>query len=152
MVLAMLGGTTEVTFAQTTPPNSNTNIVPDNLPGTSQSNSLIKCGNKPGVGAQGSSEACDFNDFIELVQNILKLVFAFSAFVATGMFMYAGFLMITAMGDVGQITKAKAVFRRVVIGFLIMFMAFILVQQTLSYLKLNQAAQDIIGRFIKLSK
>jgi hypothetical protein len=131
--------------------NQNTEIVPDNLPGTSAKNSLIKCGNNPGASAQGTDKECDFGDLIALIQNLLNLTIAFSAFVATGMFMYAGFLMLTAMGNVSQIEKAKAVFRRVVVGFLIMFMAFLLVQQTLKYLQLNEAAQKVIGRFIKLN-
>jgi small neutral amino acid transporter SnatA (MarC family) len=65
--------------------------------------------------------------------------------------MYAGFLMLTAVGNMSQITKAKAVFRRVIIGFLIMFMAFLLVQQLLKNLKLSPQAQGIIGRIIDLN-
>lgn len=115
-----------------------------NIPGTSDTNALIKC--------DGTTEnPCGFTQFITLVQNGLNLVFAFGAFIAAAMFMYAGFLMLTAVGNMSQITKAKAVFRRVIIGFLIMFMSFLLVQQLLKNLKLSPQAQGIIGRIIDLN-
>ena len=115
-----------------------------NIAGTSDTNALIKC--------DGTIEnPCGFTQFITLIQNGLNLVFAFAAFIAAAMFMYAGFLMLTAVGNMSQITKAKAVFRRVIIGFLIMFMAFLLVQQLLKNLKLSPQAQSVIGRIIDLN-
>ncbi len=115
-----------------------------NIPGTSETNALIKCDGT-------TANPCGFNQLITLVQNGLNLVFAFAAFIAAAMFMYAGFLMLTSVGNMSQITKAKAIFRRVIIGFLIMFMAFILVQQLLKNLKLSPQAQSIIGRIINLN-
>lgn len=114
-----------------------------NLPGTSDTNALIKCGND-------GQPSCGFTQLIELVQNGLNLVFAFGAFIAAAMFMYAGFLMLTAVGNMNQIAKAKSVFTRVIIGFLIMFVAFLLVQQLLKNLKLSTAAERVIGNIIDL--
>jgi hypothetical protein len=114
------------------------------IAGTSDTNALIKC--------DGTVEnPCGFTQFITLIQNGLNLVFAFAAFIAEAMFMYAGFLMLTAVGNMAQITKAKAVFRRVIIGILVMFMAFLLVQQLLKNLKLSPQAQSVIGRIIDLN-
>jgi ABC-type Na+ efflux pump permease subunit len=131
-------------------PVTKTDIVPNNIPGTNDKNGLVKCGNSDGPGNAGANRDCTFTDLINLIQNIFNLVFALAAFVAAGMFMYAGFLMITAMGDTNQITKAKAVFRRVVVGFLILFMSFLLIQQTLKYLSLSPEARKIIERFIDI--
>ncbi len=120
--------------------------TPD-LPGTSKDNALINCGR---TDATGFSQQCTFDDFMQLIQDLFKLVFAFAAFIAVGVFMYAGFLMITAAGNPTQLEQAKAMFRRVVVGFLIMFMAFLVVQQTLRFLQLSPQARQIIGRFIDL--
>lgn len=126
-----------------------TELVPDNIPGTGTGNPLITCGNGTGAGS-GATNECTFNDFIRLIQNIFNLVFALAGFITAGLFMYAGFLMITAMGNPAQITQAKAIFRRVTIGFLILFMSFILVQQTLKYLNLSDEGRRVINRIIEV--
>ncbi len=115
-----------------------------NIAGTSEQNSLIKCDGT-------TANPCGFTQLLTLIQNGLNLVFAFAAFIAAGMFMYAGFLLLTSMGNPAQISKAKAVFKRVVVGFLIMFLSFIVVQQLLKNLKLSPKAQEVIGRIINLN-
>lgn len=115
-----------------------------NIPGTSDTNALIKC--------DGTVDSpCGFTQLIKLVQDGLNLIFAFAAFIAAAMFMYAGFLMLTAVGNMAQITKAKSIFRRVVIGFLIMFLSFLLVQELLKKLALSSQAQQVIQRIIDLN-
>ena len=127
-----------------------TDLAPSNIPGTSDQNGLVKCGNSDDTGTRAQSGECTFNDFINLIQNIFNLVFAFAGFIAAGLFMYAGFLMLTAMGNAAQITQAKAVFRRVAVGFLVLFMSFIFIQQTLKYMSLSPKAKAIIERFIDI--
>lgn len=150
LVLALLSCMLPVTTVRAqnadTPSNE---LVPDNIPGTGTGNPLITCGNGTGTGG-GAANECTFNDFIRLIQNIFNLVFALAGFVTAGLFMYAGFLMITAMGNPAQITQAKAIFRRVTIGFLILFMSFILVQQTLKYLNLSDEGRRVINRIIEV--
>ena len=112
-------------------------------PGTSEANPLVTCGNdKP--------EDCGFDQFIDLVQKGVRLVFVFASFIATGMFIYAGFLMLTAVGNMTQITKAKTIFTRVIVGFLIMFMAYLLVQNLLKNLMLSEEGKKVIGNIIDL--
>ena len=114
----------------------------DSIPGTSEKNFLIKC--------DGAETECDFIQLVSLAQNGLKLVFALAAFIATGMFIYAGFLMITSAGNMSQITTARRIFTRTIVGFLIMFMAFLLVQNLLQNLKLSDKGGKVINRIIKL--
>lgn len=139
-------GTLGVSAANDLPSGNNQNgsLQAPNLPGTSQRNFLIKCGNE-------NNNPCDWADLTKLVQDLLNLAIAFSTFVAAGAFMYAGFLLITAAGNPAQIERAKAVFRRVIIGYLILFMSFLLVVQTLKYLDLVPGARAIIGKFIELA-
>ena len=81
--------------------------------GTSAKEPLVTCG---GINADGSKqEDCNAQDFVNLVQAILNLMFKFSGFVVAGMFMYAGFLLITSVGDPGKINKAKTIFKRTVV-------------------------------------
>ncbi len=122
--------------------------------GTSKEDPLVKCGTgeskiDPTTGKDLS--ACDEDDINVLLQASLNLVFIFVGFIVAGMFMYAGFLMITAQGNVSQIQKAKDVFRRVVIGFLIMFLSYVIVKNLLE----NIGAFENSGTrefFIKLFK
>lgn len=79
-----------------------------------------------------------------IVQRGLNWIFMFAGFIAAGMFMYAGFLLITAAGDSGQITRAKGVFKNVVIGFVIMLVAVVAIKQLLQYIGAEKFFQDII--------
>lgn len=147
IVLALTLGILPMAHAE--PNTSSTELAPNNIPGTGERNPLVTCGNGTGTTA-GTSDECTFNDLIRLIQNIFNLVFALAGFVTAGMFMYAGFLMVTAMGNPAQITQAKAIFRRVTVGFLVLFMSFILIQQTLKYLNLSATGRNVINRIIQV--
>jgi VIT1/CCC1 family predicted Fe2+/Mn2+ transporter len=72
-----------------------------------------------------------------------------ASFIVAGMFMYAGFLLITSVGDTSKIQKAKEIFRRVVIGFLIMLLAYITVKNLVEKLNLDESVK---GLFMNLFK
>lgn len=109
-------------------------------PGTSAKQPLITC---------GTDKECTVQDFFNLIQSVINLVFILAGFVVAGMFMYAGFLMITASGNTSQIQKAKTIFRRVVIGFLIMFASYLLVKNLLKHLELNDSVKSLFMNLIK---
>ncbi len=126
-----------------TPRNSSGQLDKPKGPGTSADQPLVQCG---GISKNGSPQPdCDVGDLNKLFQSVVNLVFIFAGFIVASMFMYAGFLMITSTGNASQVQKAKDIFRRVVIGFLIMFMSYILI----SNLLINIKAQDF---FINLFK
>lgn len=68
---------------------------------------------------------CQTCDVIKLGQNIINFFVAIGAFVAVLIFAYAGFLMVTAAGNTGQIEKAKGMFSNVFIGFVITLAAWL---------------------------
>lgn len=107
--------------------------------GTSESSPLIDCGNSPGI-----NTACGAGDFIKLIQDVLALAFTFAGFIVAIMFMYAGFLLITSAGNPGQIQKAKDIFKRVVVGFLIMFLSYVLIKNLLDNVKVVDFFKNII--------
>ena len=74
-------------------------LTPDkDLPGSTVDNWLIRCGDLTG-NFKSTDGVCEFDDLIRLVQNGLNFVFAFAAFIAAAMFMYAGFLMIPGVSE-----------------------------------------------------
>ena len=75
--------------------------------------------------------SCNFGHLGNLLNAILEGLFLATTSVATIMFVYAGFLYISAQGDTGQIKKAHGLFRTVVIGFVIILVAILLVKELL---------------------
>lgn len=117
--------------------------TPSNAPGTSASNPLVPCG---GVSKDGKPQPpCDIGHVNQIIQSGMNLVFIFAGLIAASMFMYAGFLMVTSAGNMSQIQKAKEIFRRVVIGFIIMFLAYLVVKNLLQKL-------DVADFFMSLFK
>lgn len=116
-------------------------------PGTSADQPLIECG---GVDKNGNPQpACTLGHLNQLVQSILNLVFMFGGLIVAGMFMYAGFLLITSVGDVSKIQKAKEIFRRVIVGFLIMFLAYLTVKNLLEKLDLDTSVKPLFDKLFK---
>jgi hypothetical protein len=105
--------------------------------GTSATQPLVHCGGPP------PQAPCEAKDISILIQSILNLVFMFAGFIVAAMFMYAGFLLLTSQGNPGQISKAKNIFKRVVMGFVIMFLAYITVKNLLTHI----GAEEFISIF-----
>lgn len=89
-------------------------------------------------------DTCGAKDAVNIIQNIMNLAFMFSGFVVAVMFMYAGFLLITAVGDTGKIQKARNIFKRTVIGFIVMYLSYILVLNVLKNIGALPFFNDII--------
>lgn len=73
------------------------------------------------------SNPCGWNDLIKLVNNVANYLIILGASVATIAFAYAGFLMMTAAGEMSKIEKAKSIFGKVLVGFLLMLAAWLIV-------------------------
>lgn len=109
------------------------NNITSNLPGMkanlaqANSNGLVNCG-KPGAdGELQEDEMCDFQDLMSLIQELINWLIGILTLVATLLFMYAGFLYLTAGGDGGQVDTAKTIFQNVAGGFVIVLLAFTLI-------------------------
>ena len=82
----------------------------------------------------GVTEVCTFNHLIELTQNLITNLIIISTFLATAAFAYAGFLLLTSGGSESAKTRAKEVFRKVLIGYLWILGAWLLVYTITSVL------------------
>ena len=79
---------------------------------------------------------CDFDMLMKLVNTVIHFVlFDMVIPIAAIMFIYAGFLMVTAGGEAaGARTKAKSIFTNVVFGLIIAVAAFLIIRTVLSIL------------------
>ena len=89
--------------------------------------SLVVCG-------QDNLPDCNFFTFVGLANNIIKFLIVLGTAVFTIMFMYAGWLYLTAVGNQSQITRAHGVFKDAIIGFVIMLGAWLFIDFILSAL------------------
>ncbi len=89
--------------------------------------SLVQC---DGVPTPGTNEVkCDFAALINQVKFLMRWMFYISIPIAVGLFAYAGGLFMTA--NPGKIKDAKKIFSHVVVGFIIMLLAWLIVRTIL---------------------
>lgn len=69
---------------------------------------------------------------VQLFDSALKFAVGFATLVATVMFVYAGFLYVTAAANQDNLNKAKTVFGNVFIGFVIVLVAWLVVDLIMS--------------------
>ena len=83
-------------------------------------------------------ENADINIFVELGINIAKFIFAIIGTVAFVMFVYGGFRMILSFGNPDEFKKGKEALVAAVIGMIIAFGAYLIVNFILSTLQVGQ--------------
>ena len=71
-----------------------------------------------------SGTNCDLNAFMATVTNVMSNIYILSFSVATLLFIYAGFLLMSSGDDVSKRARAKGIFKNVIIGFIIMFLSY----------------------------
>lgn len=78
---------------------------------------------------------CGWSNLITLVDNIIHFTLYYMVIpIAAIMFAYAGFLLVTAGGEVSRRSKAKSIFTNAVIGLVIAIAAWLIVRLILSTL------------------
>ena len=75
----------------------------------------------------GPQKECDLNSLIQVGYNIAKIIFALTGSAALLMFIYGGAMFVIAAGSQERISKAKEIIKASVIGLLIIFSAWIIV-------------------------
>jgi hypothetical protein len=105
--------------------------------------------NQPEVLAKAQADldhtyvACDFNAVILLVQHLINIMLVVGVLAAIVMFAYAGLLFIS--GQKPKIDKARSIFPKVFVGFIIMLSAWFIVFQILSWLTDNNGFKTLLG-------
>lgn len=83
--------------------------------------------------ADGKSTECQVCHAIELGQNIINFLVIIASSIAVAIFAWAGFLMITAAGNEGQITKAHGMFWNVLLGLVITLAGWLIIDTVMKW-------------------
>ena len=98
---------------------------------------LVPCNNTPSTnGTIPETEKCDYYAFLKLINILIYFVLYYMAIpIAAIMFVYAGFLLVTAGEEVASArTKAKGIFWNAFLGLVIAAAAWLIVKTLLSIL------------------
>ena len=77
--------------------------------------------------------ACQVCHVVELGQSIINFFVALASVVAVVTFAYAGFLMLTAYGEMGKISKAREIFTNVLIGLVIVLTGWLIIDTVMKW-------------------
>jgi len=84
---------------------------------------------------EGNLDECDWNDFLQLMSRIMKYIIFISASISVLMFAYAGFLYLTAFGEMGKVEQAHKIFSTTITGVIIIMLAWLIVATILKGLQ-----------------
>ena len=91
----------------------------------------------PDCASGEQTKAADLNCLMEVGVNVVKLILGLSGSVVLVYFLYGGFLWLTAAGSAERVKKGKSVVINAVIGLVIIFAAYSLVQFATTVLGVN---------------
>ncbi len=130
--------TSAVTSTDTTDNTSNgttTDLFADNavVQGIRGGKGLVKneCGYTDGPNGW---KMCGFGDFVSLIQRIIEYIFVLILPIAAIVFAYAGYLFMTSAGDSNKRTAAKNAMTKLVIGIVVVMLAWLIVRLVLKTL------------------
>ena len=106
-----------------------------------QSN-LVFC-EPPGAGSSGTP--CDFSGLIVLVNKLISYCLYLGTSIFSIVFMWAGWLYITARGNTSQIGKAHGLFWNAIVGFVIMLSAWLIIDFILKSLVQNSSSYRLLS-------
>lgn len=75
----------------------------------------------------GDDNRCGYCDLLQLGENIIVFIIRFAVIIAVLMIVYAGFLFLTAGGSAPQISRARSVLVKTIIGLVITLAAWLIV-------------------------
>jgi len=102
-----------------------------------QTTGLIPCGTETyqstdtlptGKSVGDIKNPCGFNDAVKLVTNIISWLIYAGTVLSAIVFVYVGWLYLSAGGDEGKVKKAKEILWKVIWGFVIMVAAWLIIK------------------------
>jgi hypothetical protein len=70
----------------------------------------------------------ELNDFLSVAVNVSKIILGLVGSLTLLMFVYGGLMMIISSGNTEQVTKAKGILLAAVVGLVIVFASYIIIQ------------------------
>ena len=108
----------------------------------------VPCGNTVTAsdGTQSVPNPCGFNHILILAKNLITGWIMAGVTIATLGFTYAGYLYITAAGNMEHVKHAHSIFLKVAVGFFFMLSAWLIVKALESaFLTDDQKARSFLG-------
>ncbi len=96
----------------------------------------------PKTGCFNSQEGCGWNEVSFIFNDILKALIVVGLFVAACMVAYAGFTLLKGQGDPAARVKARKIFKNIVIGLILLFGAYFIVDLFLTQLGVAPQFRD----------
>lgn len=87
---------------------------------------------------------CNWAALILLVQNIMNFLIVISASLAVLAFCYAGFLYVTAFGEMGKIETAHSIFSKTIVGVVFVLLGWLIIATILKVLEADPNVINII--------
>ncbi len=78
-------------------------------------------------GNSGTFRECGWSDLLNLVRRIMNFVIYLSVSIAVLSFCYAGFIYLTAFGEMGKVEEAHKIFSGTIYGMIIILLAWLIV-------------------------
>jgi hypothetical protein len=78
-----------------------------------------------------SAGDCSLNDVMQVGVQLFKIILGLVGSLSLLMFVYGGFYFILSQGDSGKVTKAKDIIKNAIIGLIIVFASYTIVNFTL---------------------
>lgn len=104
--------------------------------------SLIVCSNSS---IAAYNHACGYSDLILLAKNLITDLTILSTLLATAVFAFAGFKLLTSGGDPGAMSDAKKMLKKVLFGYLWILAAWLVVYTITSTL-ISGSGYSILGK------
>jgi len=87
---------------------------------------------------------CNWAALLLLVQNIMNFLIVISASLAVLAFCYAGFLYVTAFGEMGKIEQAHGIFSKTLVGIVFVLLGWLIVATILKVMEADPSVVNII--------
>lgn len=121
-------------------------FVPLSVGAQKVSSGLIPCGNVELHGGIAPGQECEFNDLVQLAQNVINfLIFKIASPLAAIMFAYAGFLYLTNGGNESKVKQAHDIFWYVFLGLVISLAAWLVVNFVLEFFLGTGSVYNLLG-------
>ncbi len=91
----------------------------------------------PIVPCDGVTVPCTFNKLVEMINNILRLFLILSASIMTVTFAWAGAIILLHPGNAAERTKALGMFKKTIIGMLIVLCSWLVIHTVITALVVN---------------
>ena len=144
-----------ITFVANQNSNPNTNTNGNGTPNSTPFGGLVpKCGQvitttDSATGKETSTMPvpCDFNFFMQLINNIIKfLLFTIATPLIALIIVYTGYLYITSSGNKGVSEKVRHILFNAVVGYIIALAAWLIVNTIISSLKLDTNIETFMDK------